>query len=203
MSNKPAQQKRTPYLFVILGAAALLASGGAQAHAGHDSISGFVAGFAHPLTGLDHLAAMLAVGLWSALAFADKTRAWRAPLQFAALMLAGAVTAMQLGWTLPGFELGITLSLMVLGLLLAGRTPLATVTGLALIAAFALSHGAAHGAELQGGWALAGMLAATLALHGAGLAIGTRLRGLSARWSQALGAGLVLFGIARLTGVAA
>ena len=197
-------QKRTPYIF-IASAALLLASSGAHAHAGHgETLSGFMAGFAHPLSGADHLAAMLAVGLWSALAFADKAKsAWRAPLQFAALMLAGAVAAMQLGWTLPGFELGITLSLLVLGLLLAGRTPLATGTGLALIAAFALSHGAAHGAELQGGWALAGMLAATLALHGVGLAIGTRLRGLSARWSQALGAGLVLFGIARLTGVAA
>ena len=130
----------------------------------------------HPFTGLDHLVAMLAVGVWSALAAAQP--GWRslaaAPLSFAALLWIGALLALG-GASLPAVEPMIATSLLVLGLLVATRRALPTPAGMALVGGFALFHGAAHGAELAGPAALAGMVLATGLLHGAGLLIGLQL----------------------------
>ena len=129
-------------------------------------------GLLHPLTGADHLLAMLAVGVWSALAIRP---VWLAPLSFVAMLLTGALAA-QAGWVLPGVEPMIAASLLALGLLVATRAKLPHMAAAALCGAFAFFHGAAHGAELGGtsaAWAaLAGMVLTTAALHASGIGLG-------------------------------
>ncbi len=173
----------------------------ASAHTGDHSLGGFAAGFAHPLLGADHLAAMLAVGLWGALSEPRWPQAARAPLVFALALVIGAAVALLTGWMPPGVEPGIAVSLLGLGLLVAWRVPLPQPVGLALVGVFALMHGAAHGTELQGAWALLGMVSATVLLHGAGLVFGLLLRPTAMRWSEGLGAALMTFGALRLAGV--
>lgn len=152
-----------------------LCSFGASAHVGADAGGhhGFLSGLLHPMSGLDHLAAMLAVGLWSA---TTARRPWAAPLSFALTLFAGALLA-QSGVVFPGVEPMIAASLLVVGLLLAVQARLSAAAGAALVGGFALFHGAAHGQELNGGAALLGMVLGTALLHGAGLAMGLALRG--------------------------
>jgi len=156
--------------------------------------AGFAAGFVHPLTGLDHLAAMLAVGAWSA---GSQRRAWVAPAAFIACLLAGAL-ATSARVAVPGAEAMIAASLLVLGLLLAVRAVLAPAAAAAIVGGFAFFHGASHGAELGAGAALAGMVLATALLHAAGIALGLALRGRSLWLTRVAGAGLSVFGLALL-----
>ena len=180
-----------------LAAPALLALGSvaAHAHAGldagqhHDLVSGLL----HPMSGLDHLAAMVAVGLWSATT--SVRRAWVAPLAFALALLAGAWLA-QSGLAFPGVEPMIIASLFVIGLLLATRARLPALAGAALVGGFALFHGAAHGQELSGGTALLGMVAGTVLLHLAGLAAGLALRERAAWAPRVAGVAVVASGAA-------
>ncbi|MFN3375956.1 MAG: HupE/UreJ family protein [Burkholderiaceae bacterium] len=168
----------------LLAFAALALSSAASAHTGapgHEH-GGFMAGLLHPLTGLDHLAAMVAIGLWSALSVPAGSqfpaRVLWSPAWFAALLLGGAV----LGWSgleLPGVEPMIAVSLLVTGLLVATRLALPRAVSALVAGSFAVFHGLAHGAELpaaQAAATLAGMLLATLALHGAGVLAGWPLR---------------------------
>ncbi|WP_028079714.1 HupE/UreJ family protein [Solimonas soli] len=158
----------------FLALALLAAAAPAFAHPGHDLPgAGFVAGLLHPLSGFDHLLAMIAVGVWAA-QLGGRAR-WMVPLAFVTVMAIGAATALA-GFAPPHVEAGISASLLVLGLFVAtaGRLPLAAA--LALTGAFAFCHGAAHGSELP---ALAdpllfaaGFMLATALLHGAGLGIG-------------------------------
>jgi urease accessory protein len=183
----------------LLAAALLPAAALAHTTGDGGAHHGFTSGLLHPLTGLDHLAAMLAVGLWSALT-AVQARAGdylRAPLAFAALLLAGALLGAA-GLPFPGVEPMIVASLLVLGLLLAGQRRLPAATGMALVGGFALFHGAAHGAELGSGAALAGMVLATALLHGAGLAAGHLLRRRSPWWPRVAGGATVALGAALL-----
>jgi urease accessory protein len=152
---------------------------------------GLLTGFTHPLTGLDHLAAMLAVGLWSAL---TARRTWTAPLAFAGLLLVGALLA-QGGVALPGIEPMIAASMLVVGLLLATQARLPEAAGALLVGAFALFHGAAHGQELAGTGALFGMVAGTAVLHLAGMGLGLLLRARSAWLPRLAGAAVALFGL--------
>lgn len=170
---------------------AALAHTGADAGSHH---SGLLAGLMHPLTGLDHLAAMLVVGLWSG---QTAQRSWVAPLAFAALLLTGALLASSgLAW--PAVEPMIAASLLVLGLLLATRRGLPAPAAAALVGGFALFHGAAHGGELAGGAALAGMLLSTVALHAAGVLAGRALRQRAAALPRVLGGAVALAGSALL-----
>lgn len=150
------------------------------AHAGHDAGTphGLLAGFLHPLTGLDHLVAMLAVGTWSALTASrtDAAHYARVPLAFVALLLAGA-WLVGAGWQVPAVEPVIGVSLLVLGLLVAARQALPAAAAAIVVGGFALFHGAAHGIELGRGPALAGMVLATALLHACGLLLGHALRG--------------------------
>jgi urease accessory protein len=150
-----------------LALAALSFSAAAHGGDAHDH-GGLLTGFLHPVTGLDHLAAMLAVGVWSAM---TTKRLWVAPLSFAALLLAGALLA-QAGISFPAIEPMIAVSMLVVGLLLAAQVKLPEAAGAVLVGAFALFHGAAHGQELAAGTALAGMVLGTAVLHAAGIAIG-------------------------------
>jgi urease accessory protein len=161
----------------LLTAALLLSPSLALAHSGHDH-SGVLAGVAHPLLGLDHLLAMLAVGLWAA---QQHGRArWALPLTFVASLLLGGVLGFA-GVQLPLLETGIAGSVMALGLLvaLAVRPSLALASG--LTALFALAHGVAHGLELPeltSPWGYAaGFVVATAALHGLGYALVRHLPG--------------------------
>jgi urease accessory protein len=175
----------------------------AVAHTGNDGAihhgigDALAAGFTHPFTGLDHLAAMLALGLWSAL---TTRRVWLAPLAFAGTLLFGALLGFA-GMTLPAVEPMIAASLLVLGLLVSTRATLPLMAGVGLAAAFALFHGIAHGQELSGplgAWALAGMVAATMLLHGIGIALGLTMKH-GQRWLPRLaGAGIALFGLTLL-----
>ncbi len=177
-----------------------LAATAAQAHTGdHSHMSGFIDGALHPLTGPDHLAAMLAVGIWSAMALKSPLRA---PIAFAASLLAGALLSMFTGWHMPAMEAAITVSLAVLGLLVALRLAMPPAAGAATAAILAFSHGAAHGLELSGFAALAGMVLSTLVLHGVGLALGWKLRNAPVLARALLGASVAALAIARVSGVA-
>jgi urease accessory protein len=171
-----------------------MAHTGQDAGHAHDAISAFRNGFSHPLAGLDHLAAMVALGVWSAL---TARRAWFTPLAFVAVLLAGAWLGMR-NAALPAIEPMIASSLLVLGLLLATRTQLPEFAGATLAMAFALFHGAAHGQELGnafGLWALAGMGLATVLLHAAGIGLGLALKRSSTVWLPRLaGTGVALLG---------
>lgn len=156
----------TRMLRLMTAAALLLVAPLALAHPGHEGLS-FSSGFMHPLTGLDHLLVMLAVGLWAG-KLGGAAR-WQLPLTFVLLMGLGAVLGMG-GFSLPGLETLVAATVMALGLLLALSLRLSTASRLALVAVFALLHGLAHGSELTGGAELmAGMLLATALLHGLGL----------------------------------
>ncbi|MET3372307.1 urease accessory protein [Variovorax boronicumulans] len=172
----------------------------ASAHTGVDGgvHHGFVTGFMHPLTGADHLAAMVAVGLWSALV---ARRAWPdllwAPLAFAGMLLAGALAGLA-GVQLPAVEPMIAASLLVLGLLVATRVHLPAGVAMAVVGLFAVFHGVAHGHELAGehgaALTLAGMVSATLLLHAAGIALGWALRHANAWLPRVAGAAVVALG---------
>ncbi|KDS77003.1 HupE/UreJ family protein [Bordetella bronchiseptica] len=184
------------------GAAALmLFSGAALAHPGHlgHELPGsmFAAGFWHPLTGFDHLLAMLAVGMWSALTHHTARQAVWLPVMFLALLFAGAMMGMA-GVRLPAVEPVIMVSLLVLGLLVASRKAVQGWAGFALVGGFALFHGLAHGMELPGSEGalgfVAGFMLATLGLHLAGLFAGFRLKHWNLWLSRALGMGIAGYG---------
>jgi urease accessory protein len=185
----------------------LLATGSALAlaHTGHDGATHhgiaetIAAGFTHPFTGVDHLAAMLALGVWSAL---TARRIWLAPLVFAGTVLLGALLGFA-GLSLPVVEPMIAASLLVLGLLVASRAALPGLLGVGIAAGFALFHGIAHGQELGGpfgAWALAGMVSATALLHASGLALGLVMKHGDHWLPRVAGAVFALFGLSLLMG---
>src|SRR5215207_5351318 len=164
-------------LRILIVLAAILITTPALAHTGSVS-GGFAGGLSHPLFGPDHVAAMVAVGLWGA--FLGAPAIYILPVVFPLVMALGGVLGI-LGVPLPGVEIGIAVSAAVLGMVvaLAARPPL-WVAGL-IVGAFAVVHGHAHGAELPpGADALAysaGFVMATGCLHLCGIA-----SGLLARW---------------------
>ena len=167
----------------LLAALALLAAPAlAFAHPGHGE-HGLVAGLAHPLTGLDHLLAMFAVGLWAAQQQGAARLAL--PCTFVGTMLVGGLLGFE-GLQLPFMETGIAASVLALGLCvaLAVRPPLPLA--MAATALFALAHGVAHGLELpalSSPWLYAlGFVAATAALHAAGYALVRFLPQAAAPW---------------------
>lgn len=186
------------------GAAALaLLPLAALAHVGGDGAAhhGFADGLLHPFTGPDHLAAMLAVGAWSALAVRPK---WLAPAAFVALLVAGALAGLA-GLRVPAVEPMIAASLLVLGLLVAMRRGMPWALAGALTGLFAFFHGAAHGTELQGGHPaqmMLGMVIGTALLHAAGMVLGTAVLQRH-RWTAALaGLSTAALGVALLARMA-
>lgn len=188
-----------------LTAVLLLLPALAMAHPGNDAGwhhgSAFLAGLIHPFTGLDHLAAMVMVGAWSMLAFRDQAAtALVMPAAFAALLAVGGLIGFS-GLALGGVEQMIAASVLVLGLMVALRVRLPAGIGAALVGAFAIFHGVAHGAELpaeRATAALAGMLAGTVALHLGGMAL-ARFGLERSVWAQrAAGVGVALFGASLL-----
>lgn len=149
-----------------------LAASPAFAHIDAAAHGSFGAGFSHPLTGTDHLLAMVAVGLWASLI--GGRALWAVPAAFIAAMSAGFLTALG-GIGLPFFEPVIAASVVVIGLLALVALQVPTVIGMITVGFFALFHGYAHGLELGGASGvvfMGGFFAATALLHGAGVALG-------------------------------
>lgn len=186
------------FLALTTLAAAASAHTDGVAHSHHD----FFSGLTHPLFGLDHLAAMVAVGLWSALSArrAGPELLW-GPVGFASLLLVGAVMGLQ-GIAVPAVEPMIAASLLATGLLVASRLHVPGIVAALGVGVFALFHGLAHGYELAGSdsaWqTLAGMLCATVLLHCAGLTAGWALRHRTVWLTRAAGAGVAALGGAML-----
>lgn len=180
---------------VALASVLALAAGPAAAHVGGGEATGFLAGLAHPFTGLDHALAMVAVGAWAAQSGRRASRAL--PAGFLVAMAAGAALAMS-GLALPGVEVAIALSVLALGAAIAFAARPATWIAVALVAAFAVFHGHAHGGELlAGASALAtasGFMLATATLHAIGLAGVALVARPAPRLARALGAAIALAG---------
>lgn len=148
----------------------------AFAHLNPAEHGSFAAGFSHPLFGLDHILAMVAVGLWAALLArgTDRRAVWLVPAAFVGTMLAGFAVALA-GAPLPFVEPVILASVVTIGLLAAIALSVPTVAAMAVVGIFALFHGHAHGGELgaAGAWPFAiGFALTTALLHAAGIALG-------------------------------
>lgn len=183
--------------FLLLSLA--LASAPAFAHTGLHIDGGFGSGLAHPFLGLDHLLAMVLVGLWAT----QQQGLWQRmapPLAFVAFMAVGGYLGAA-GMVLPLVETGVALSVLGLGLLTAFAVRLPLVASLAVIGVFSLFHGHAHGAEMPAAalWAyLPGFILATAALHGLGYFSATRV--MDGRWVRAAGMFSALAGGGMLLG---
>jgi urease accessory protein len=143
------------------------------AHAEKGVAAGFTTGFLHPISGWDHILAMIAVGLWGAQLGAPAI--WLLPVTFPMMMAIGGFIGL-LGIPLPGVEVGIGISALVLGVMVALEKRLPIFWCMCVVAFFAVFHGYAHGAELAPGTsALAyslGFVVATGCLHGTGILVG-------------------------------
>lgn len=180
------------------GLCLLVATVPAFAHPGHDFTgAGFFAGILHPLLGVDHLLAMLVVGIWAA-QIGGRARVW-VPLSFLTVMAFGACCAFN-GYTPPRIEAGIAASLMVLGLFCASAWRLRLTSAMGITSAFAFYHGAAHGSELpllaQPLAFASGFLVSTTALHLTGLLIGTLALRYSHWLARLCGVGVLTAGVA-------
>ncbi|KXS39017.1 MAG: urease accessory protein [Halomonadaceae bacterium T82-2] len=190
------------HLSWLLAPAALLASSAALAHSGalgHTHGGSFLAGLLHPLTGLDHLLAMFAIGLWSVRQGPGLRRAM--PVLIAIGMLAGAGLAWA-GVPLMGVEFGIASSVLLAGILAASLVRLPTLAGGALVSAFILLHGHAHGSELAPGasalFYATGFLIASVSITTGGRLLGSWLARHDQRWLRGLGAAIAGAGGAML-----
>ena len=179
---------------VLAGAAGLsvFVTDSASAHTLGTGGAGLAEGLAHPFIGIDHLLAMLAVGMWAAQL--GGRALWQAPLAFVAVMAGGAGLAHE-GLGLPHVETMIAASVLVLGLMVAASVRVSTAVSVMAVAIFALFHGYAHGLEMpQAGAPLAyaaGFAGATAVLHLCGIALGlslNRMQGLSRMGGAAIAA---------------
>ena len=156
----------------------------AFAHTGVGDTSGFMHGFMHPIGGLDHVLAMVAVGILAARL--GGRAPWLVPLSFVTMMIVGGAAGAS-GTGLPFVELGISGSILVLGFVIALGRQIPTPVAMALAGFFAIFHGHAHGTEMPvdaAGFAYgAGFALATALLHAAGLALGIGADRLAGTWS--------------------
>jgi len=180
--------------------ALVAASAPAFAHLDPVAHGSLAAGFSHPFSGLDHILAMVAVGLWAALL--GGRAAWLVPTAFVGTMMLGFAVALA-GLGLPFVEPVIAASVVVIGLLTLVALQVPTAVGMAMVGFFAFFHGYAHGGELGDAGALSfcvGFALATAILHAAGVGIGlgmSRLAGgpLGRRLTRAAGALTALGGL--------
>ena len=158
--------------FLMLSAYLFWASS-AQAHVEQGQAVGFVTGLEHPWSGFDHVLAMIAVGLWGAQL--GNPAMWILPVTFPMVMSLGAMMGL-LGIPLPGIEIGIAVSAILLGGMVLGEVRPKLVVAAVLVGFFAIFHGHAHGTELPAGQSgllySMGFVIATGCLHGIGITIG-------------------------------
>jgi len=170
------QVSRGPHEGVVVALAAVAAlflGSSAEAHMGTGLPGGFASGFKHPLTGFDHVLAMVSVGLWGA--FLGRPLIYALPVIFPAMMVGGAVLGM-LNIPLPPVEIGIALSVLVLGGCIALSVKAPVWAASLIVATFAVFHGYAHGKELPSaadpiGYSV-GFVLATGLLHVLGICVG-------------------------------
>ncbi|MGD2021091.1 MAG: HupE/UreJ family protein [Thiohalocapsa sp.] len=157
----------------ILCAAMLLLPLPALAHVEAGTAGGFLSGLSHPISGLDHILAMVAVGIWGAQL--GRPAIWLLPVVFPLLMAFGGFAGL-VGWEVPAIEAGIALSAVVLGALILGQARLPLAVAILIVAFFAVFHGHAHGTEMADGDSALlysiGFVIATGLLHAAGIALG-------------------------------
>jgi len=188
-------------LFFAVSAAVSVLATSAFAHTGGTGVNGFAAGFTHPIGGLDHILAMIAVGILAA-QMGGKAL-WAVPLSFVAMMLVGGGIAMA-GGNVPFVELGIVGSVVLLGAVVAFGREMPLVAAMALVGVLSIFHGHAHGLEMPanaGGAQYAmGFALATAVLHGIGLGGSLLLRRLDEKVApmalRASGAALSVAGLA-------
>ena len=176
----------------------------ALAHEGGGAVGGFLSGFTHPIFGWDHVAAMVAVGLWGA--FLGSPAIWLLPVVFPLVMALGGAFGI-VGVPLPAVEIGIAASAVVLGLLIAFKARPPLWAAAIVVGAFAIFHGHAHGTELpEAVYPLiyaVGFVIATGLLHLCGIAFGLLVRWPAGKVAvQAGGGAIAVAGLAFLTGFA-
>lgn len=195
---------RVSRILTISAILALLPISLAWAHGGSGHGGGFVSGLTHPIFGLDHVIAMVAVGLWGV--FLGRPAIYVLPIVFPLIMAFGGALGV-LGIPIPAVEAGIATSAVVLGLLIAFavRAPVPIAT--AIVGVFAVFHGHAHGTELPESASAAaysvGFVLSTGLLHLAGIGLGELGRGKFGRIAaRGLGGLIAVMGLAFLTGMA-
>jgi urease accessory protein len=187
---------RRSFHTILLTAVAALATAGfssaALAHVGDHSHMGFTEGLLHPFSGLDHVLAMVAVGLWASQL--GGRALWLLPLTFPVVMAVGAAMGFG-GVALPWVEIGITASVLMLGAAVALTLRPTLAVSLPLIALFAALHGYSHGVELPASASAlsyaAGFIAATLVLHLIGIAFGLAAGRLPVRYATRTAGGAI------------
>jgi urease accessory protein len=193
-------------LRAIAAAAATLLPTAAWAHTGAGSAVGFVHGFVHPVSGIDHVLAMIAVGIFAA--NLGGRALWAVPATFVSVMALGGALGMA-GIAVPFVEIGIAGSVIVLGLAVALRWQWPVAAAMALVGAFAVFHGHAHGAEMpvdaSGFEYAAGFMIATALLHAVGIGFGLGIarfgRVHAPRAIQFGGVAMAVAGLGLLSGV--
>jgi urease accessory protein len=190
--NAPQRAMRS-----ALGLVILLATTTAHAHSEGGLAGGFLSGFFHPINGIDHVIAMVAVGLWGA--FLGSPALWVLPMVFPLVMTIGGALGV-MGVPVPAVETGIAVSAIALGGVVAGAVRPPLWVAAVLVGVFAIFHGHAHGTELPSAadpiaYSL-GFVTATGLLHLAGIGLG-----LLTRWPagvkavRAMGAGIAVGGL--------
>ena len=190
---------------IIFIFAALLIASAAHAHVGVGDTYGFVHGFAHPISGIDHILGMVAVGLFAA--HLGGRALYLVPLSFVVMMSVGGMLGV-MGVPLPFGEAGIGLSVVIFGIAVASGLNLPLAAAMALVGFFAVFHGHAHGTEMpELASALAyssGFVVATAAIHVVGISIGLAIGMLGSRYGdrgvRAAGSAVALVGVAILAG---
>jgi urease accessory protein len=187
-------------VWILVALAFFVWAQAAHAHVQQGQAAGFLTGLGHPVSGLDHVLAMIAVGLWGAQL--GPPALWLLPVTFPMVMALGGMIGL-LGMPLPGVEVGIAASAILLGSAVMSRLRLPMVAALVLVGIFGVFHGHAHGTELPAGenallYSI-GFVVATGCLHGVGIAVGVIHRW---PWGQRLlraaGAGVAVAGVAFL-----
>jgi urease accessory protein len=202
LSSSPAlkggEEKRKPFLLAILVTLMVLLPSSVLAHVEQGQATGFITGLKHPWSGLDHVLAMIAVGLWGAQL--GPPALWLLPVTFPLVMSLGAMMGL-LGIPLPGIEIGIALSAILLGAMVLGEVRPRLIVAAALVGFFAVFHGHAHGTELPPGQSgllySMGFVIATGCLHGMGIGIGLVHRWPAGRLALR-GAGAIIAGMGLL-----
>jgi urease accessory protein len=189
----------TPLL--LIGLFTLLLPQAALAH--NIGGSGMLSGISHPLTGLDHMLAMVAVGVISTQLGGKAV--WQVPATFVSFMVVGGFMAI-FGLALPAVEVGIALSVLVLGVAIAFSSKVPHLLAFLMVALFAIFHGHAHGEEMpviaNAGLYAIGFVSSTALLHISGVLIGhfAKKTALTSRLLQFAGAGVGLMGLLFLIG---
>ncbi len=173
MKKYMAVAARTKSAVMLMAVFFLLWTDPAWAHVESGQAGGFLSGLSHPVSGLDHVIAMIAVGLWGAQL--GRPSVWLLPVAFPMMMAFGGMLGL-MGMPVPGIEVGIAVSGVVLGALILGETRPPLFGSLLIVAFFAIFHGHAHGTELEAGqnamlYSL-GFVLCTGVLHGLGIGMG-------------------------------